>query len=259
MARTLCEENGEIFVYDASGQYEVTLAGRELRVVGPEVWVSQANGLSHWTDLGTELRFDGTAMVDLAPLPRGETRAGRALRATTSGGLVEVTWNGVSLESRPVEVLGLMNQDEAVFLAGDEVIRVGPGQLCSAPRLGMDARCEALFALAIDAERVWVESIVESGDALALVRNRSAPFASAGFVRMPRIRNSQAPWATLTDFVTSSLPAWNLGYGVTEFPTFTENGGWVREWRHDGLLVAASDDWLISRMGPYTLRFHRMR
>lgn len=268
LVRTFCEENGEVFVYDASGQYEQTIPGRELRAVGAEVWVNQAAGLSHWTDLGSALRFDGTVELTLLTAPHGETRAGKATRPSSIG-LVEVTWDGSRLVSRTIESPTLPILNEVVFLDGEDLMRVGPGTLCRDPKIPTApggtvemSSCENVFAVSIEPGRVWFETVLDNGSLLAAFRDRSSLRGPNGFVRVPRTTASNAPWTTRPDFVAFNIPAWNIAWGISEFPTLDPGGeraGWLREWRHDGLLVAASDDWLISRVGPNSLRFHAMR
>lgn len=263
VTRTFCEQDGEVFVYDASGLYEQTIAGRELRVVGDEVWVSQAAGLSHWTDLGASLRFDGTAGMALT-LPWGETRAGVALRATANG-LVEITWDGNGLAATPVSSGPIGDLDQAVFLAGSDVAFLGGGRLCrvsscrSPPCAPVVASCEGALGLSVDAQRVWFQSVLDNADALAVYRDRAALGGPDRFVRVPRTPFSHAPFEARVEQFIFNRPAWNTEPGVSVFPAVDGDGGWLQQWRHGGELVAASDDWLIARTGPNALRFHRMR
>lgn len=96
-AVTLCQRDGNhVWAYGPDGQVLADFPGAQLAVVGDEVWSSTGAALEHRTATPTALVFDGAVVLEASI--EGPTKTRSAVRGSADR-LVEVTWDGVSLQA----------------------------------------------------------------------------------------------------------------------------------------------------------------
>lgn len=256
--RTFCELGGQVHVYGPTGAFEQTISGRELRVSGAEVWISQLTGLSHWTDLPTGLRFDATAPLWLGA-PWGETFPGRALRGTDQGVAV-ITWDGTALTHSlldgfpPLDRPLPMFQSDAGLLLVDTFTRCLLERGCVSRVCDPIVTCESGLQFGSD-ERYFWQLEFRSEVRVASYHPRD---------HAEQLRGLELPGSFLgghplisTNTQAFNRPVWTLDQ-IVLLPTADDDGPWLQMWRPGGEMVTANTDWLIARMEARTLKFHRL-
>lgn len=94
----LCaRDDDRVWVYDTQGAILESFPGRNLVVVGSDVWTALGADIEHRSDVGGALRLDGR-VTDSFATGVGPTAPGRYIKEVGDGALV-MTWNGAALDA----------------------------------------------------------------------------------------------------------------------------------------------------------------